>query len=116
MAFEGSCHCGAVKFTVDGDIPTEAIDCNCSHCRRKGFLWSFLPAEKFTLDQGEDSLTTYTFNTHKLKHRFCSTCGVQGFAEGLDKDRKETRAVNLRAVPECDLEVLKITKFDGASK
>ena len=48
--------------------------------------------------RGEENLSTYTFNTHKLKHRFCSTCGVQGFAEGQDKDGKETRAVNLRAV------------------
>ena len=115
MAFEGSCHCGTVKFKVEGDIPTEAIDCNCSHCRRIGALWSFLPADTFKLASGEDALTTYTFNTHKLKHRFCSRCGVQGFAEGKDKEGKDTRAVNLRAVPDCDLEKLKITKYDGAS-
>ena len=115
MAFEGSCHCGAVKFTVEGDIPIEAIDCNCSHCRRIGALWSFQPAEKFTLDKGESALTTYTFNTHKLKHRFCKTCGVQGFAEGTDKDGNDTRAINLRAVPKADLEKLKINKYDGAS-
>lgn len=116
MAFEGSCHCGAVTFTVNDDIPTEAISCNCSHCRRKGFLWAFLPAAKFTLSKGEDALETYTFNTHKLNHRFCSTCGVQGFAEGTDKDGNDTRAVNLRAVPDCDLDSLKVTKVDGASK
>ncbi|PIO61116.1 hypothetical protein TELCIR_17369, partial [Teladorsagia circumcincta] len=29
--------------------------------------------------QGEEYLTTYTFNTHRAKHKFCSICGVQSF-------------------------------------
>jgi hypothetical protein len=115
MSYEGSCHCGAVTFTVEGDVPGEAIDCNCSHCRRIGALWTFVPAGQFSLNQGDGALTTYTFNTHKLKHRFCTTCGVQGFAEGQDKDGNETRAINLRAVPAADLDTLKRTKHDGAS-
>lgn len=115
MAYQGSCHCGAVTFSVAGDLPGEAMSCNCSHCRRKGFLLTFVPADKFTLEQGEDALTTYTFNTHKLRHRFCKTCGVQGFAEGKGKDGADTRAINLRAVPECDLTTLKINEVDGAS-
>ena len=36
----GSCHCGAVQFTVDGE-PDQALECNCSHCARKGFLLWF---------------------------------------------------------------------------
>jgi len=115
MSYHGSCHCGAVTFTVEGDIPGEAISCNCSHCRRKGFLLTFVPAEQFTLNSGEDALTTYTFNTHKLQHRFCRSCGVQGFAEGQGKDGVETRAVTLRAVPDADLTNLKINEVDGAS-
>ena len=43
MSFEGSCHCGAVKFKVQAPIPSSAISCNCSHCRRKGFLLAFFP-------------------------------------------------------------------------
>ena len=57
MAYSGSCHCGAVTFEVDGDIPANAVSCNCSHCRRKGFLWSFLPAKLFKLTSGQDKLT-----------------------------------------------------------
>lgn len=115
MSYQGSCHCGAVSFTVEGEIPGEAMSCNCSHCRRKGFLLTFVPAEKFTLDSGEDLLTTYTFNTHKLQHRFCARCGVQGFAEGQGKDGSDTCAINLRAVPDADLDALKIQQVDGAS-
>ena len=114
MSYTGSCHCGAVSFTVQGDIPTEAVSCNCSHCRRKGFLLTFVPAERFTLDKGDDVLTGYTFNTHQLQHRFCRICGVQGFAEGKGPDGTDTRAVNLRAVPEADLATLTIKEVDGA--
>lgn len=115
MSYSGSCHCGVVTFTVAGDIPTEAMSCNCSHCRRKGFLLTFVPADQFTLDSGDDALTSYTFNTHKLQHSFCKTCGVQGFATGKGPDGADTCAVNLRAVPACNLDSLAIQHVDGAS-
>ncbi|CAM3168866.1 CENP-V/GFA domain-containing protein [Sphingomonas antarctica] len=115
MAYQGSCHCGAVTFEVAGDAPLEAMSCNCSHCRRKGFLLTFVPASDFALTAGEDALTTYTFNKHKLRHRFCRTCGVQPFAEGQGKDGADVRAVNLRAVPSVDLDALVVKRVDGAS-
>lgn len=115
MAFEGGCHCGAVAFSVDADMPAQAISCNCSHCHDKGFLLAFVPASQFTLTKGEDALTTYRFNTKKLAHRFCATCGVQSFAEGAGPDGTEMRAINLRAVPGCDIDALAVQKVDGAS-
>ena len=33
----------------------------------------------FFMSQGEEDLTTYTFNTHAAKHTFCKICGVQSF-------------------------------------
>ena len=114
MAYSGSCHCGAIAFTVQGELPTEAISCNCSHCRRKGFLLTFLPAGQFTLDSGDDELAAYTFNKHVIRHRFCTRCGTQPFAEG-EQGGVEMRAVNLRCVPEIDLDALTIRKVDGAN-
>ena len=116
MAFEGGCHCGAVAFTVDADLPDTAINCNCSHCRRKGFLLSFFPAEVFTLTRGEEALREYTFNTHKIAHQFCDTCGAQAFAKGVGPNGAEMRAVNLRCVPAADLAALKLQDVDGASR
>jgi hypothetical protein len=115
MSYQGSCHCGAVAFTVEGEIPSEVIECNCSHCRRKGFLLTFVPAGQFTLDSGESSLTEYRFNSKKIAHKFCATCGCQAFAEGVGKDGAETRMINLRCVPDADLGALKIKQVDGAS-
>lgn len=115
MSYTGSCHCGAVAFTVIGELPTEAISCNCSYCRRKGLLLTFVPADNFTFDRGEDATATYLFNKHIIRHRFCKTCGAQPFAEG-EMDGKAIWAVNLRCVPAANLDALKLNKFDGASR
>ena len=114
MTYNGSCHCGAVAFTVQGEPPESAMSCNCSHCRRKGFLLTFVPAGQFSLDSGEDKLTTYTFNKHQLKHRFCRICGTQAFGEG-ETNGVSMRGVNLRCVPGIDLDALEIQQVDGAS-
>ena len=115
MPFEGSCHCGAVKFSVAAQAPTQAVSCNCSHCRRKGFLLSFFPAQQFTLLQGEESLRSYKFNTHKIDHQFCRECGTEAFAYGTNPDGSPVCAVNLRCVPSIALESLELRQFDGAS-
>lgn len=115
MSYEGSCHCGSVAFTVSGDAPAYAISCNCSHCSRKGFLLSFIPASQFSLSSGEDALKDYFFNKHSIKHRFCTNCGCQAFGEGRMPDGSEMVAVNLRCVPEIDIDSLAIQKVDGAS-
>ena len=115
MAYTGSCHCGAVAFTVDREPPTEANNCNCSHCRRKGFLWNFVPATAFTLTTGEDALRSYRFNKRAIDHLFCATCGTQAFARGSTPNG-DTVAVNLRCVPALELETLTVSKVDGASK
>ena len=115
MAYSGSCHCGAVSFTVDDDLPATAISCNCSHCRRKGLLLTFVPRDALTVHSGEDRLVEHTFHRHAIAHRFCSICGVQSFAYSKGKGGAETAAINLRAVPDCDLDSLTLEKVDGAS-
>ena len=37
---EGSCHCGAVHWTFEGQ-PDGATACNCTVCRRYGALWAY---------------------------------------------------------------------------
>lgn len=115
MPYTGSCHCGAVTFTVSTDAPTEAMSCNCSHCRRKGFLLTFVPADQFTLDSGADRLTDYQFYKHRITHQFCNLCGAQPFAQGKGPDGSTMQAINLRCVPSVDLDALTINKVDGAS-
>uniref|UniRef100_A0A8C9YAG7 Centromere protein V n=1 Tax=Sander lucioperca TaxID=283035 RepID=A0A8C9YAG7_SANLU len=75
----GSCHCGAVRFEVLSSPDLHVFHCNCSICIKKQNHHFIVPKNHFTLLQGSDNLTTYTFNTHVAKHTFCKTCGVQSF-------------------------------------
>lgn len=115
MTFSGSCHCGKVTFSVSGEIPAEAMSCNCSHCRRKGFLLAFVPHEALTIGSGSDDLVEYRFNRHAIGHQFCPTCGVEAFARGEGPDGAKMAAINLRCVPDADLDALTVKKIDGAS-
>jgi len=113
--FKGSCHCGNVAFTVDDALPQQAMACNCSHCRRKGFLLAFYPPEKVVVESGEETLQSYFFNRHVIEHQFCPACGVQPLAKGTGPDGKPMRSINLRCVDAIDPDMLTVTRFDGAS-
>ena len=84
----GGCHCGAVRFRVTADIGN-VIECNCSHCSKKGFLLGFAPAADFELLSGADQLTEYRFNKKQIAHLFCTVCGVQSFGKGAMPDGTE---------------------------
>jgi hypothetical protein len=76
--YDGGCHCGAVRFRVEV-ADALAYDCNCSICKKKGYLHVIVPPERFALVSGKDALATYTFGTGVAKHMFCRTCGVAPF-------------------------------------
>ena len=114
MAFEGSCHCGKLTCTVDEDMPTKGMTCNCSICRRKGNVHHFTTPDKVSLG-GQQNAITYTFNKHNIQHRFCAICGCAPFAEGIGPDGKPMVEINLRCVPDCDLNALEIQEYDGAN-
>ena len=108
----GGCHCGAVRYEVDGDL-SSVIECNCSHCAKKGFLLAFTPRGAFALKSGQDQLSEYTFNTGKIRHFFCKACGVQSFAHGVAPDGSEMAAINVRCVDGLDISALTVTPVNG---
>ena len=115
MSYQLQCHCGAVQAEVDGDLPTEAITCNCSHCSAKGLVLAAISRDQLKLTAGEDLLKTYQFNRRVIDHRFCENCGCQPFSEGRGPDGSAMAMVNLRCAPAADLEAMKMMPFDGAS-
>lgn len=111
---QGGCHCGKVRYRVKMAVE-KAISCNCSMCGKKGSLLNFVPASAFTLESGADALTDYQFNKHVVHHRFCSTCGIASFANGVGPDGSEMVAINVRCIDGVDLSKLELTEFDGRS-
>jgi len=112
----GSCHCGAVTFEADVDLSAPVLSCNCSHCSRKGFLLSFIPAAAFTLKTPAAPLTEYRFNKEHIAHLFCPKCGVEAFARGKHPATgADIVAVNVRCIPGVDPDTLTVKKVDGAS-
>jgi hypothetical protein len=112
MTHKGGCHCGRISFAFEGDI-TEAMECNCSICAKRGALWHFMPAAGFTLKSPRESLSTYRFNKHVLDHHFCAHCGVAPFSEGSHPQAGRMAAVNLRCVEGIDPHALTIKFHDG---
>lgn len=108
--YAGSCHCGAVRFRVRlGQL--SAVDCNCSMCRRKGFLHLFVEPDDFVLEQGGDVLSEYRFGTRTAVHRFCRTCGIHPFYTA--RSHPNHVDVNARCLEPSVLEQLEVEPFDG---
>jgi hypothetical protein len=101
-----------VRYEVEADL-TQTMTCNCSHCEKKGFILTFVPAANFTLLSGEGMLTEYRFNTKKIAHLFCKVCGVHSFGRGTDPSGNPTVMVNVRCLDGVDISTLQPGKFDG---
>ncbi len=114
MIYKGSCHCGMIAFEVEGEI-TEATACNCSICARKGSLLWFVPRDKLHLLTPEESASTYTFNKHIVKHRFCPKCGIHPYGEGVDPKGNRMAAINIRCLDGFDFASIPVQNFDGRS-
>ena len=77
VTLNGSCHCGAVRFSATlTEGFASARRCNCSICRMRGAIAVTSTHEHFVIVQGADNLATYRFNTGTAEHHFCKTCGI----------------------------------------
>ena len=106
VTHRGGCHCGRVRFEVEAPAKIEVADCNCSMCNKLGYLHLIVPAERFKLISGHDSLTTYTFNTGVAKHHFCSVCGVKSFY--VPRSHPDGISVNARCIDEGTIESMSV--------
>ena len=115
MIHKGACHCGKTAYEVEGDI-AQVMECNCSICTKRGYLLWFVPRTQLRLTTPEAASATYTFNTHRIKHHFCPTCGCAPFGISPDAKGVLTAAVNVRCLEGLDLKSLKVVPFDGRSR
>jgi hypothetical protein len=81
--YQGSCFCGAVRFSVSGK-PAAMGYCHCESCRS----WSAGPVNAFTLwqpealkvTQGSDLIGTFN-KTPNSYRKWCKTCGGHLFTD-----------------------------------
>jgi hypothetical protein len=114
--YRGSCHCGNVKYDVELDLSGPMLACNCSMCGRTGSLMTFVPADKFKLVSGEESLSDYQFNKKQIHHLFCSNCGVRSFARGVGPGGAAMCMINARCLEGVDPLSLEVKAYDGKSR
>ncbi len=111
ITHRGSCHCGKVRFEVDAPTRLRVEECNCSICRKSAYLHLIVPRSCFRLLQGENTLTSYTFNTETARHLFCSVCGVKSFY--VPRSHPEGYSANAHCIEPGTIEALDIRVFDG---
>lgn len=83
---EGSCLCGAVRFTVAGELPPPDA-CHCGQCRKSSghvFASTDVPKSSLTVE-GADRLSWYP-SSERVRRGFCSVCGASLFWEPLHRD------------------------------
>ncbi len=111
MISSGQCHCGAIKFEIETSDDILVQECNCSMCTMTGFLHLIVPKSKFTLLQGQEAITTYTFNTGIAKHTFCKHCGVKPFY--IPRSNPDGYSVNVRCLDRSQFKNITVEPFDG---
>jgi len=82
----GSCLCGAVRFTVEGELPGPDA-CHCSKCRKHSghyFVSTDVPRSAVTIE-GEDKVGWFQ-SSEKARRGFCSVCGSTLFWDPLQRD------------------------------
>ncbi|MEQ8859491.1 MAG: GFA family protein [Pseudomonadales bacterium] len=112
MRYAGGCHCGAVRIEVEADARPVCHECNCSMCRKTGFIHLIVPRSALRLVSGEDALATYTFNTGVAQHYFCRHCGVRPFY--VPRSNPDGYSVNVRCLDEMPAH-FELEPFDGAN-
>ena len=88
MHLEGSCHCGAVRFSLEAQSPVPFMHCHCSICRKTAGSGGYavnLGGHANTLKvRGEKNLGLYhavmrepgqRATRSKAERRFCLKCG-----------------------------------------
>jgi hypothetical protein len=113
-SYRGSCHCGALRFTLACDPIVDGLRCNCSFCVRKGAVMStrYFSPEEISVE-GLASLVRYEFGDRMVNHWFCPTCGIYTFHDAVAKPGHYR--INLGCLDDVDPLALPCKLVDGRS-
>lgn len=114
--YQGSCHCGAVQFSVAIDLTAGSLRCNCSLCTKLRWWAAIVDPAAFRLQAGADALGDYQFHTRRDHHYFCRHCGVHPFGMGESPRWGKFYAVSLSCLNDVtpeELAAAPVTWVDG---
>jgi len=86
---EGSCLCGAVRYTVHAPIHPEVRPCHCTQCRKQsGHFAAYVQvtSKDGVAIHGEENVVWYRASD-TAKRGFCKVCGSQLFWVPDDSDK-----------------------------
>ncbi|WP_050604952.1 GFA family protein [Ruegeria sp. 6PALISEP08] len=93
----GSCLCGAVAFTIDGDLSPPSV-CHCSQCRtQSGHVWASTSTHQDNLSFTASDTLSWFRASDIARRGFCSACGSFLFWQHNDED---TISVSMGALRE----------------
>lgn len=76
MKISGGCHCGAIRYDVEGEPYTHAL-CHCSDCRKHAGApmvgWTMYAESALTITAGTPKV--YASSAHG-RRSFCADCGT----------------------------------------
>lgn len=91
----GGCHCGAVRYAVDGPL-REVIYCHCGQCRKQSghFVAATRCADAALSVTGAGNLTWYA-SSPTARRGFCRQCGSLLFWKAQDSEGTSIMAGSL---------------------
>ncbi|KUJ17179.1 uncharacterized protein LY89DRAFT_685108 [Mollisia scopiformis] len=113
--YNGNCHCGAFKFSVQMPDIKSVVECNCSICFRKGYKWAFPGEGPFTIERGGGDLKEYEFGVKSMVHKFCGVCGIGIGGSRHAAPPGQQLGINVRTLQDVDLWALEVNKYDGCA-
>jgi len=122
--YQGSCHCGAVRFVVEVEHAIDHVRvCDCSICVRRGALNYRVPSPALRLSTPWEALSCYRWGSRTATDYFCPTCGILPFRRPSAPSPAEAAAgmarfdgwaVNVRCLDGIDLDALPVRRIFGS--
>jgi hypothetical protein len=109
---DASCHCGAVRLTIDA-APETVTDCNCSICRRYGVLWAYYSPRQVAIVPPSGATDIYMWDERSIEFHRCKTCGCVTHWSAADTAR-DRMGVNARLMGPDVLAKARVRRLDGA--
>jgi hypothetical protein len=116
--YQGSCHCGRIKFQATLDLSTGTGKCNCTHCWKKRLWTARVKPEDFRSLGGEEELSGYKPGAATGHAGFCKQCGVvpYGWVAASEWNPAEYVSVSVAALDDvepAELVAAPVTFYDG---